>query len=147
MSCRHGTLMALCIAMLLAACGRKAAVKPPEDAAPQALTRVAAANVDDGVRLTWERPRHYVDGSSLRDLGGFEVWRSASDAGTRFVLLTTMTVDDRQRFQQAKSFSFVDKGADSGKLYQYYVVSFTIDRYASAPSNLVSITRENPKKD
>ena len=135
-------LLAVALALLaLPACGRKASPRPPEDAVPQAIRELTAENIEPGIRLTWERPRVYADGSKLYDLAGFEIWRMSPPQETQFRRIDTVIVEDRERFQQVKKFARVDSDIQPGNLYQYYLVTFTLDGYFSQPSNVATITR------
>jgi len=119
-------------------------VKPPEDASPRAITDLRAANTSDGVALTWSRPRQYVDGSTLMDLGRFTIERAIADDRQAATTLTTLEVNDRERFRQTRTFRYVDHTATLGSRYLYRVISSTIDGYTSGPSNAVIVQRELP---
>jgi hypothetical protein len=141
---RGNPALALLCAALVAplACGRKTPVKPPELVQPRAIRELAAENVAGGVRLSWERPREYVDGSTMRDLAGFRIERREDEGD--FTTLVTVPVIDRDRFRQVRRFRFVDGDVAPGHRYAYRVFSFTEDHYVSQPSNLVEILREMP---
>lgn len=130
------------------ACGRKAPPRPPEDVLPQTISDLGATNVTDGVRLSWSRPLTYVDGSRMTDLGGFVVERAiGTEPRAAFQRLTVLAVSDRDRFRQVKHFEYVDRDTVPESTYQYRVVSFTLDRYFSAPSNVAIITRKVPREE
>jgi hypothetical protein len=63
-------------------------------------------------------------------LGGYEVWRAASSAGTYSKIASTA------------SLSFVDGGLTKGKTYWYYVVAFDGAGNRSAPSTKASATAQ-----
>lgn len=136
----HPAPILLLAALLLAAgaCGRKGATRPPEDVLPTSIADLEAVPTDKGVALSWARPRNYTGGDRMRDLGGFWVQR-ADAAGAQFKTITTIEVTDRDRFQQAKKFRYTDSDVESERTYLYRVVSFTLDRYVSAPSNIVVV--------
>ena len=123
-------------------CGRKTPVRPPELVAPEPISTLAATNAVDGVTLTWQRPTQYVDGTRMLDLGAFRVERS--DPATPFAPIATIEIADRDRFQQARRFRWLDADAVTGAAYQYRVLSLTTDGYVSDPSNVVSIDRVPP---
>jgi hypothetical protein len=132
---------ALCLLTFLSAgCGRKGLPRAPEDVAPQTLADLAASNVVDGIQLSWSRPQLYADGTRMPDLGGFLVERAADDALT-YERIAELAVTDRDRFRQIKRFKHLDPDVTPGVAYRYRVVSFTVDRYFSAPSNTVTIER------
>ena len=121
-------------------CGRKAVPRPPEDILPRPLADLAASNLADGVQLSWSRPRLYADGERMTDLGGFVVERATGDA-LDYQKIAVLEVTDRDRFRQIKRFKHLDRDVTPGVAYRYRVVSFTRDRYFSAPSNAVTIER------
>ncbi len=137
---RFSSHVAFCLALLwLADCGRKTPVKAPELVAPEAITDLTAHNRDDGVHLTWGRPRNYADGAVMWDLSGFRVERSSGAAP--FELLATLEVTDRYRFRQVRRFSFTDVDAIVQNSYRYRVLAFTLAGHMSEPSNVVEIVR------
>jgi hypothetical protein len=136
-------MLALCgTSVMLPACGRKTAVKPPELVAPEAISSLAASNAADGVTLTWTRPTKYADGARMADLGAFRVERSTD--GAPFAPLATIEVTDRERIQQERRFRWLDADTAVGDTYQYRVISATTDGYVSQPSNVVTIERAIP---
>jgi hypothetical protein len=136
-----GRLLSLALLLAAAGCGRKTDVKPPELAAPE-VVEIAAENRVDGVRLIWSRPRSYADGSRMYNLAGFRLQRR-QDEGS-FVQIAELPVTDRERFRQIRRFHYLDRSAIEGFEYEYRVLSFTLDNYVSAPSNVVSILRVPP---
>jgi hypothetical protein len=137
--------VALCaVALALPACGRKTAVRPPELVAPATIEDLTANNVAEGIRLAWKRPATYVDGSRMNDLGAFRIERSIGTAP--FERLSTVPVTDRERFRKESRFRHLDAAVSPGNRYSYRVVSFTVDEYASAPSNIVTIERRSRRQ-
>lgn len=131
--------MTLCLA---SGCGRKTPVRPPEFVAPQRIEDLKLEAKGDGIELRWGRPRTYADGSRMEDLDGFVVLRSAQAKGeqaSEFAPITTVIVEDRDRFQQAKRFEYTDKELMVGIRYRYQVQAFTLDRDYSTPSNTVEL--------
>jgi hypothetical protein len=120
---------------LITACGRKGAPRPAEEVLPEPIADLQAESTPEGIQLTWGRPRRYTGGDRMPDLGGFWIQR-ASEPGAPFELVGTVEVTDLERFQQAKQFRWVDKAVEAERTYRYRVVSFTLDRYVSAPSNI-----------
>jgi hypothetical protein len=136
-------MLALCAGLIiLSACGRKTAVKPPELVAPEAISNLAAINAADGVALTWARPTKYADGARMADLGAFRVERRTES--TPFASLATIEVTDRERIQQERRFRWLDVDTTVGEIYEYRVISSTTDGYVSQPSNVVTIVRSLP---
>ena len=117
-------------------------MRPPEMVAPATIEDLTASNVADGIRLAWKRPATYVDGSRMNDLGAFRIERSSGDAV--FLYLATVAVTDQERFQQERRFRWLDADTTVGQIYQYRVISSTLDAYVSDPSNIVTIERQIP---
>jgi predicted small lipoprotein YifL len=129
-------------ACLLCSCGRKGPVRPPEDIRPTSISDLTASSTPKGIQLSWSRPRTYTGGAQMSDLGGFVVERAAgTDPLVPFERLVVLEVTDRDRYRQIKRFSYVDTDTTVETPYRYRVVSFTTDRYFSAPSNVVSMQR------
>ena len=129
-------------------CGRKAPPRAPDDVLPKSIVDLSASNTAKGIELAWTRPRVYADGSDMPDLGGFVIERAALTAPRpTFQRLAVVEVTDRDRFRQLKRFRFVDRETAPGVAYSYRVVSFTIDRYFSEPSNIVTVERAMTGED
>lgn len=124
--------------LALVACGRKADPQPAELVRPRPVTNLAAEIREEGVHLQWTRPDQYVNGKRIDDLGGFLVFRGVS--GKPADEIATISVSDRERFQREKKFDYVDRKAEKESTYYYRIVSYTRDRYYSAPSNQAVVT-------
>jgi hypothetical protein len=141
----HLSLAACCFVLALSylgACGRKTDVKPPELVAPEIVTEVTVRNLDEGIRVRWQRPRHYADGSQMRDLAGFYLERSRGSAA--FSRIATIPVVDRDRFRQARRFDHVDADVQMGERYRYRVFGFTEAGDIGESSEIVEIERAAP---
>ena len=124
---------------LIAACGHKTPVYPPELVAPQAIADLRLTASDSGIELRWGRPETYADGRDMDDLGGFVVLRAAQPKDGRlsaFSRLATIPVEDRDRFRQISRFRFTDGQLEAGTRYQYRIQAFTLDGDYSIPSNM-----------
>jgi hypothetical protein len=140
--------LVLLVAASLPACGRVAPPRPPEDVAPQTISDLRATNAAEGIQLSWSRPLNYADGTRMSDLASFTVERAVgTEPRPAFRRLTVLEVSDRDRFRPVKHFQYVDRDTNAETTYQYRVVSSTLDRYFSAPSNVVTITRTAPGEE
>jgi hypothetical protein len=136
-------LLVVCGALaLLAACGRKTPVRPPEAVAPATITGLTVTNSVGGVTLSWHRPTEDADGARLFDLDNFVVERA--NPGADFVFLVMVPVLDRNKLRQQRLFKYTDATADVGETYHYRVRSVTTDGFSSLPSNIVEIVRAVP---
>jgi hypothetical protein len=131
------------LALLLATplgCGRKGAPRPPEYVVPNGPDPVLVEDTVRGVRIVWKRPRAYADGSSLDDLGSFEIER-ACEPDTTFRPVGVVQLFDRDRFRKEREFSVIDLDAPRDVPCRYRVVAVTIDEYRSDPAESPSIVR------
>jgi len=140
--------LVLLLAVSLLACGRVAPPRSPEDMAPQTISDLSATNVAEGIQLSWSRPLTYADGTRMTDLGSFIVECAVgTEPHVAFHRLAVLEVSDRDRFRQVKHFQYVDRDTNAETTYQYRLVSSTLDRYFSTPSNVVTITRRVPGEE
>jgi len=140
----------IAVAMLLlfagAACGKKGEPRAPELATPKPISNLTARVDKTGVVLTWSRPTEYVDGSQIKDLAAFVIFRkdlspSCLDCPVPYRPLTTVRVEDREKFVQQKQYRFVDEQAQANAVYRYRIASELTDGSLSEPSNEVEVTR------
>lgn len=139
-------ILAVCVAALFSGCGKKGDPRAPELATPKVITNLSAASGPSGVILTWSRPTEYVDGRPLKDLTNFVIFRkeispTCPDCLVPYRPLTTVDVEDREKFVKQKQYRFVDEGAQPKTIYRYRVSSQVSDGSLSEPSNEVEITR------
>jgi hypothetical protein len=139
-------VLALMIAWVGAGCGKKGDPRAPELATPKTITNLTARSGPGGIVLTWSRPTEYVDGSTLKDLASFVIFRkevsqSCPDCPVPYRPLTTVNVEDRDKFAQQKQYRYDDQEVRPKAIYRYRVSSQLLDGSLSAPSNEVEITR------
>jgi hypothetical protein len=78
----------------------------------------------------------------MDDLGSFAILRATQDAQgniSTFTKVATIPIEDRDRFRKTKKFTYTDTQLTAGTLYRYRVQAFTLDGYASDPSNTVEL--------
>jgi len=143
---KHAWLLVLILVVSGSACGKKGDPRAPELATPKLITNLAAKPVADGVALTWNRPTEYVDGSEIKDLASFVIFRkeiskSCLDCPVPYRQLTTVNVEDREKFARLKQYRFDDREVRANAIYRYRVASQLLDGSLSGPSNEVEITR------
>jgi hypothetical protein len=125
---------------------KKAGSAVPELAAPRVIANLTARPAGDGVILTWSRPTEYVDGRAIKDLGSFVIFRkeissSCPDCVVPYRELTTVSVEDREKFIKQKQYRFIDDEARPNTVYRYRVISQLTDGTLSEPSNEVEAMR------
>jgi hypothetical protein len=130
----------LSLLVLAAACGLKSDPRGVDQVRPKVITSLMSKTAVDGVHLEWVRPATYLSGQRMDDLGGFLVFRGVPDQQAEQI--ADIPVTDRERFRPEKRFEYIDKDVTSGGRYYYRVISYTLDRYYSQPSNMVAVTIE-----
>ena len=140
------SVLALMILLAGLGCGKKGDPRPPELATPKTITDLRARSGPNGISLTWERRTEYVDGKELKDLASFVIFRkevsqSCPDCPVPYRPLTTVHVEDRDKFAQKKQYRYDDQEVRPKAIYRYRISSQLLDGSLSAPSNEVEITR------
>jgi hypothetical protein len=143
---RPRIVLGLVLVFLCFGCGKKGDPRAPELATPRVIENLTARSVPDGVALTWSRPTEYVDGSQIKDLVGFVIYRkdispACVDCPVSYKPLTTVDVEDQERFVKQKQYRYVDEQVQDKMTYRYRVSSELRDGSLSGPSNEVEITR------
>jgi hypothetical protein len=144
-----GTLLftVLCLVFFsVTGCGKKGDPRAPELATPQTIKNLSAKPGRTGVVLTWSRPTQYVDGQELTDLAAFVIFRkeltpSCPGCPVPYRQLTTVNVEDQERFVKKKQYRFIDQQVTPQAIYRYRVFSQLTDGSLSDPSNEVEVTR------
>lgn len=141
-------VLALILAVTGMGCGKKGAPRAPELVTPKTITNLAARSGPNSIILTWNRPTEYVDGSSLKDLASFVIFRkevsqSCPDCPVPYRQLTTVYVEDRDKFAQQKQYRYDDQEVRPKAIYRYRVSSQLLDGSLSAPSNEIEIARSD----
>jgi len=131
---------------LAGSCGKKGDLHAPELASPKIITNLSATSSPNGVVLTWSRPTQFVDDRPIKDLASFIIFRkevapSCPDCVVPYRPLTTVGVEDREKFVKQRQYRYVDEEAQPKTTYRYRVLSELSDGSRSEPSNEVEITR------
>jgi hypothetical protein len=139
-------LMALCIALSTGACGKKGDPRAPELATPKVIQNLNARTSPTGVTLTWSRPTEYVDGKELKDLASFVIFRkelspTCPDCPVPYRQLTTVFVEDHEKYIKQKQYRYIDEEVRSQAVYRYRVSPQLIDGSLGGPSNEVEVRR------
>lgn len=143
---RVTVVLLLCAASFNAACGRKGDPRAPELVTPQIIRNLTARTGANGVTLTWNRPTETIDGKELDDLSSFVIFRKelppgCLDCPVPYRQLTTVPVEDHEKFIKQRQYRFVDQEVLPQAVYRYRVSSQLSDGSLSAPSNEVEVKR------
>jgi len=139
-------IIAFFLILLMAGCGKKGDPRAPELATPQTIKNLNARPDRNGVILTWSRPTQYVDGKEIKDLTGFVIFRkelsqTCPDCPVPYRQLTTVMVEDQEKFIKQKQYRYIDQEAQLKPVYRYRISSQLKDGSLSEPSNEVEVAR------
>ena len=139
-------LVPLAVGLALSGCGKKGNPLAPELATPEPIKNLTARQDKTGVTLTWSRPERYVGGQQIKDLTSFVVFRKAippacADCPAPYRPLTTVFVEDQEKFVKQKQYRFVDEQVQPKMTYRYRVSSQLKDGSLGEASNEVEIVR------
>lgn len=143
---RKFLVLTLVLGALSGGCGKKGDPRAPELSSPRPITNLTARSAPSGIILTWRRPAEYVDGSAMKDLASFVIFRKellqhCPDCPVPYRQLTTVNVEDRDKFVQQRQYRYDDRDVRPNAVYRYRVSSQLLDGSLSAPSNEVEIAR------
>jgi|SRR3989304_400990 len=138
--------LALLVLLATAGCGKKGDPRAPELVIPEGIKNLSARQEKAGVSLTWSRPTQYIGGRELKDLANFVIFRkeispSCADCPVPYRQLTTVYVEDQEKFSKQKQYRFVDMETQPKTTYRYRVSAQLKDGSLSEPSNEVEIVR------
>jgi hypothetical protein len=139
-------IAAFLIVIIGSGCGKKGDPHAPELAAPEPINDLTARQDRAGMILTWNRPGRYVGGGEVTDLTSFVIFRkdvspTCRDCPVPYRPLTTVYVEDREKFVKQKQYRYIDSELQANTIYRYRVSSQLRDGTLSAPSNEVEIVR------
>ena len=139
-------LIAVLLLMAGSGCGKKGDPRAPELATPLPIKNLRGAQDARGVALTWSRPTEFVDGREIRDLASFVIFRKEISSGcpecpVPYRPLTTVNVEDQEKFIKQKQYRFIDEQVQPKATYRYRVSSQLKDGLLSEPSNDIEIVR------
>lgn len=137
-------IVAIVLSTLLAACGKKGPLIPPEAFAPGAVATLAVDQKEDRFFVSWTAPASDAGGRPLKDLAGFRLYRrevlppneDCEECPTAYRLVKTVDLEYLQNVKlYGTRYVFTDGGLENGKTYQYKVIAFRKDGSESAASN------------
>jgi predicted SPOUT superfamily RNA methylase MTH1 len=132
--------------MLVFACGKKGPPRAPELALPETIRDLKAEVKQEGIVLNWSRPMRYVDGSEIRDLAAFVIFRQSipqvracPECPIPYRQRVTVSVEDQQKFIKKERFQILDSELEPQTKYRYRIFSRLADGSLSKPSNEVGV--------
>lgn len=144
-------ILCIILSAVLAGCGKKGALVPPEALVPAAVTDLRLAQKGEYFQLSWSRPDKEESGRRLTGLAGFELLRrEVLPAGQQcdacpFALLKSIDLDYPQEVRRyGDLLLFNDNQVSRGTSYQYKVLSRKKDGSLSRDSNQVRRQKVEP---
>ncbi len=131
-------VLAVSMAALLAGCGLRTRVRPPEDTAPVIPGAVTAVRDGDAVVVRWKRAEKSADGMTVNDLAAFVVERRR-EGEQPWQAVTTVDVVDQEKIRHRSDFSWRDADAGSGAV-SYRVIAVCADGQHGPPTEGVAAT-------
>lgn len=141
-------IISMAVLLLIAGsgCGKKGDPRAPELATPLPITNLRGTQEAGGAVLTWSRPTEFVDGREIKDLASFVIFRkevspACPDCPVPYRPLTTVNVEDQEKFIKQRQYRFIDEQVQPKGIYRYRVSSQLRDGLLSEPSNEIEIIR------
>jgi len=139
-----GRLFVMIVLMsLLAACGRKGGLVPPDSLVPGAVANLRAEQKGEQFYVTWSAPSRDAGGKPLKDLAGFRLLRrevlppdeDCESCPTAYRLVQEVDLEYPKGVQVYNDlYIFTDTGLKDGTTYQYKLVAYNKEGAESAPS-------------
>ncbi|WP_223906997.1 fibronectin type III domain-containing protein [Geobacter sp. AOG1] len=128
---------------LLAACGRKGGLVPPDSLVPAAVTNLRAEQKGEQFYVTWSAPSSDAGGKRLKDLAGFRLFRrevlppeeDCETCPTAYQLVQDVDLEYPKGVQVYNNlYIFTDASLKNGTTYQYKLIAYNKEGAESAPS-------------
>ncbi len=141
-------VLATCLLLVLSACGIKGPPRPPSLVTPAPVADLAALSRENNVTLAWTRPLKNTDGSLLKDLASFHLYRKGEPVevgktkkeGPGFILIATIDAERSENaLREGDRYLYQDRGLPYDQRYLYRLVSINRRGLGSPVSNEVAI--------
>lgn len=140
------------VTVVVTGCGFKTNPRPASATVPGEVGLVSAHAYPERVVLTWDIPTVNVDGSPIKDLSGFKVYRSSQKVGEEcdnceYTENVYGNIDIQHPVNAAISRGevvFTDKGVKPGTIYHYSVTSYNLRGRESARGQAVAVVFDEP---
>jgi predicted small lipoprotein YifL len=146
-------IFALVIITLLAGCGKKGVLIPPESLLPAPVNDLRVIQKGESFQLSWAPPSREAGGRSLHELTGFRVFKrevlppdeDCEACANAYTLLKSVFLDYLQGVRRYDDHLLLsDADVIVGKTYQYKLVSFIKDGTAGHDSNKARCKKAAP---
>ncbi|MEW6347662.1 MAG: hypothetical protein AB1646_01250 [Thermodesulfobacteriota bacterium] len=142
------------VCCVVAACGYKTSPRPMGTTVPGPIGLVDCSVYPDRILLKWEVPGSNADGSALRDLSGFRVYRASHKTGsecadckkTREIYANVDIEDPTNAAVVGNEVVYADKKVITGNTYIYRVTAYNLKGREGLPTTELEVDfREAPE--
>ncbi len=145
-------MLILTLCLVTAGCGYKTNPRPASATIPAEVGLVSAAAYPDKIVLTWDVPTKNVDGSPVKDLSGFKVYRSTGPIGeecqdcdaTQAMHANVDVLTPVSATVRNGEVVYTDKEVTAGRVYHYSVAAYNLKGREGSKSQMVSIIFDEP---
>ncbi len=135
------------ISLALAGCGFKTTPRPAAATVPGDIALVEAHAFPNHVILKWEAPLSNVDGSLIKDISGFKVYRSEQRVGeecencqeNRKLYANVDLEKPTNAVVNGRDVTYTDKDVSPGNVYVYSVSTYNLKGREGAQSPEVTV--------
>ncbi len=146
-----GILLVL-VACSFVGCGYKTSPRPSTEAVPSEVGLVTARAYPGRIVLTWDVPKFNTDGSDLKDISGFHVYRNEEIIGEECADCehekgVPINIDFQHPVNAVidKGVTvFTDREVKVGNVYSYSVAVYSLKGIESRPSDEVTVVFDDP---
>ncbi|MCA1960124.1 MAG: fibronectin type III domain-containing protein [Desulfomonile sp.] len=145
------TVVVIAISVVVG-CGYKTNPRPATATIPGEVGLVSARAYPDRIVLTWDVPSGNTDGSPLKDLSGFKVYRSTQKVGeqcenceyTENVYANVDAENPVNAVITQGQVLYTDRGVNTGTIYHYSVTPYNLKGREGERSQIVTVTIDDP---
>ena len=151
----RGRVWILIVSCLLAGCGYKTSPRPATATIPGDIGLIDAHGYAHRIVLRWNVPPSNTDGSALRDLSGFKLYRFDQAAGEecdnceeKKSLYANVDFQNPANAVISKGeVTYTDKDVSPGNVYSYWVSSYNLRGREGRLSQVVAVPYSEPPPD
>ncbi|NJD90804.1 MAG: fibronectin type III domain-containing protein [Geobacter sp.] len=143
-------LLPLILSLIIAGCGRKGPLLPPEALVPAEVSSLAVQQKGEELQIIWSAPGKEKSGRPLKDLAGFrlqkrEVRGDSSDCaacGESWLLLKTVDLDTPDPAGRSNGTFIYRDRVPAGAASQYRLLAYSRSGGVSSPATSKIITMQ-----
>lgn len=144
-------LLLATLPLILASCGKRGALIPPEALAPAPISDLQGSQKGESFFISWSAPTEDAAGRPLQDLAGFRLFvrevlppgEDCEECPNAYRLRTTFDPDYlTQGFRFNDRYFYIDQDIPPDRTFQYMVISYKTDGTTSEASNKVRLQKK-----